>query len=81
MATFYFDFQDDDKLLSDLDGLEFETFGEAKRQAIRALAEITQQSLPKHNHHVFAISIRNTDAQTLLRASLIFDIEIDQGLN
>ena len=77
MAIFYFDFQDDDEHQADEEGLEFETFDEAKRQAIRALGEVTQESLPKHNHHVFAVSIRDADAQTLLRASVIFDVDID----
>ena len=62
MATFYFDFQDDGELLPDREGLDFESFGEAKRQAIRALTEITQETLPKHNHHVFAVSIRTPDS-------------------
>jgi hypothetical protein len=79
MATFYFDFQDDGELLPDREGLDFESFGEAKRQAIRALTEITQETLPKHNHHVFAVSIRNADARTLLRASIVFDIDVDQA--
>ncbi|WP_457155213.1 DUF6894 family protein [Mesorhizobium sp. P5_C1] len=42
MATFYFDFRDDGELVPDREGLDFESFGEAKRQAIRPLTEITQ---------------------------------------
>ncbi len=70
MRRFYFDFLDGDTFSRDDDGLLLESLGVAEDQAIRAIAEIARDSLPKRLSPEVCMRVRDEHGQAVLSVAI-----------
>ena len=76
MPHFFIDTSDEDQLVRDDDGYEFEDLEAAKRAAISALPDMARDRLPDRDAHAFFAIVRNSEGDDLLRASLSLQVEL-----
>jgi hypothetical protein len=74
MARYYFDVMDDDVLVPDEEGGEFENDQSAAEEAALVLAEMAKARLPGSIRRDMSVRVRNS-AGPLLRTSLSFTVE------
>jgi hypothetical protein len=74
MPRYYFDFRDDDALLSDDVGLEFDSIEDVRDEAARALAEHGKFVLPGAVRRVLSVDARDEESEPVLQARLVFEV-------
>ena len=73
MSRYYFDFQPNGELYPDYQGVELSGLVAAKDQAIKILAEISQDAPPRGGRRELAISVRDRSKRLLLKATLVVE--------
>jgi hypothetical protein len=73
MAHYYFDLQDDEGLVPDDIGLEFDTLEKAKTEAARALTEMARDQVGGPKRLVLVVKVRNEHKRPLLEVRLILE--------
>jgi hypothetical protein len=74
MPHYYFDTRDNEKFVSDDEGVEISSFQQVKAEASRAMADFAKDALPGSVIRMLAIEVRD-DFGPVLRVSLRFGIE------
>jgi hypothetical protein len=77
MALYYFDVDDNGTVYRDDQGTDCDTFGRVKEEAIRALVEMINDSLPDGDHHRLTIKVRDEGGGMVLKVSLNFEVEAE----
>jgi hypothetical protein len=72
MPRFYFDTYEDDAVFADAFGDEFESFEEARAQAISILPDMARDEIPEGDHREFGCDVRDASGVIVYRARLIF---------
>jgi hypothetical protein len=75
MPRFFFDTNDGDRILRDEDGSDLAGIGEAKAEAVKALAEVARSGLAGGDYREFAFNVRDEGGHTVFRARLTLVIE------
>jgi hypothetical protein len=75
MPLYFFDVTDTGRTSHDNRGMELPSLIEARREALRALADIAKDELPNGDYRDFTIHIRENDGPPLLTASLSLRVE------
>ena len=76
MARFFFDSRDDDDVIVDDEGLDFETFEEVKREAAKTLALIAVDVLPGTLRRCLGIDVKNEAGDLVLVTELVFEAHV-----
>jgi hypothetical protein len=74
MQRYYFDFRDDQGLITDEEGVELEGLEAARLAALRGLPNPTRE-LNGADATEFAVEVRNAAGRPVLKASLILQIQ------
>jgi len=72
---FYFDLREGSRFIPDDDGLEFDSFDEAEREAAIAAAEIGRDRLPQGDTREITIEVRNEHGQRVLTVTVSIEVE------
>jgi len=72
MPLFYFDFAANDDVSVDTIGQELENESVAHKEAVKALAEIAAEEIPRDGELVLTVTVTDADRQTLFRAQMTF---------
>lgn len=72
MARFYFDLYENNALLADEFGDEFDSFEEARAQAISILPDMARNEIPEGEHQEFGCDVRDASRVVVYRARLTF---------
>jgi hypothetical protein len=75
MPRYFFDTRDDDRLLSDDEGLELPDMEAVKVQAAKSLAELARDVLPCSTRRELAVEVRDL-RQSVMKALLHFEAVI-----
>ncbi len=70
MHRYFFDIDDDDRLVRDDEGLMLTSDEAARKQALAALPGITGEHLPDGDRRTFVVAIRNEAGEVIYRATL-----------
>ena len=70
MPRFYFDVLDGDAFTRDDDGFDLMSLNAAEGEAIRAIAEIGQESLPKRPTSELCVRVRDSHGYPVLTVTL-----------
>jgi hypothetical protein len=70
MPLFYFDLSVDGDVVVDPDGMRLAEIGEARFEAVVALAEMMVDAIKEGNQRSFDITIRDEDRKELARLSI-----------
>lgn len=76
MALYFFDVRDDNRVYPDDQGTEMDGLNEARTEAFAALADYVKDIRPTEDRRRVAIEVRNENSQPLLKAVMIFEIEV-----
>ncbi len=74
MPRFYIDTSDQETLLLDEEGHEFEDVEDARTAAIDALPDMARDVLPDGDNRAFIAIVRDEHSRVLLQASLSFNV-------
>jgi len=74
VPRFYFDVREGAKFIPDEEGLEFDSFETAEREAAIAAAEIGRDQLPKGDAREVTVEIRNEHRQRVLTVTVSMEI-------
>jgi uncharacterized protein DUF6894 len=74
VPRFYFDVREGEKFIADEEGLEFDSFETAEREAATAAAEIGRDRLPKGDAREVTVEIRNEHRQRVLTVTVSMEI-------
>ncbi len=74
MPRFYFDVREGAKFIPDEEGLEFDSFEVAEREAATAAAEIGRDRLPKGEAREITVELRNEHRQRVLTVTVSMEI-------
>ena len=72
MPLFYFDFTANDDVSIDTIGQVLENENVAHKEAVKALAEIAAEEIPRDGKLVLTVTVTDADRQTLFRAQMTF---------
>jgi hypothetical protein len=75
MTRFYFDVRANDKLDSDLDGLELKGLEFAKNEAVKVLCDLAREALPAAPRHKLSVDVRNGEGNLVFRTMLVFAVK------
>jgi hypothetical protein len=75
MPRFYFDTYDDDRAVTDGQGIVLIDLEEAKEEAIKALPDMARDGLPDGEYREFVVDVRDEAGQRVLRARLTLVVE------
>ncbi|WP_192250382.1 DUF6894 family protein [Mesorhizobium silamurunense] len=75
MALYYFDVNDNGVVYPDDQGIECADFPRVKKEAIRALVEMINDSVPDGDHHLIRIKVRQEGGDLVLQAAIRLDVE------
>jgi len=67
---YFFDIDDDRRLIRDRDGHEFQTRQEVRNAAIVALPDIARDELPDGDRRVFTVKVRDGTGKFVFEATL-----------
>jgi len=73
MPLFYFDFTQNDVAHPDGVGQELQDITVAKREAVKALAEIAAEEIPRDGKLVLAVTLYDEDREVRFSAKLTFE--------
>ena len=73
MPLFFFDFTQNDALQEDTVGQELADEKVAKREAVKALAEIAAEEIPRDGRLVLAVIVHDEDREVRFSARLTFE--------
>jgi hypothetical protein len=73
MPRFFFDSRDDDDLIVDDEGLEFDSFEAAKSQATKSLALLALDVLPGSLRRRLGIDVKNESGALIFVTELTFE--------
>jgi hypothetical protein len=76
MALYYFDIRDGNRLFPDDQGSEMDGLNAARIEAFAALADYVKEIAPTENRRRVAIEVRDEDSKPLLKAVVIFEVEV-----
>ncbi|EHK53904.1 DUF6894 family protein [Allomesorhizobium alhagi] len=76
MALYFFDVRDDNRLYPDDQGTEMDGLKAARTEAFAALADYVKEIVPTENRRRVAIEVRNEKSKPLLKAVMIFEVEV-----
>jgi hypothetical protein len=76
MARYFFDLRDNDRLLPDAEGTVLDSLDAARRWAVWALSEYIKDIVPDESHRSIAIEVRDKDSRPLMKAVMVFEVEI-----
>ena len=74
MPRYYFHFLNDDALLCDEDGLEFDGIDDVRNEAAAALAERAKDVRPGALRRVLSVDVRDEESEPVLQARLVFEV-------
>jgi hypothetical protein len=75
VPRFFFDIDDGQKVISDLDGAEFPSVKAARREAAQALAEMAKDLLPNDGtERKMSIRVRDHSGQQMLHVTLDYTV-------
>jgi hypothetical protein len=74
MPRFYFDVREGTRFIPDEEGLEFDSFEAAEREAATAAAEIGRDRLPKGDAREITVEVRNEHRQRVLTVTVSMEI-------
>ncbi|RUW61610.1 hypothetical protein [Mesorhizobium sp. M7A.F.Ca.US.008.03.1.1] len=77
MPLYYFDVDDNGTVYPDDEGSDCDTFDRVKEEAIRALVEMIQNSLPDGDRHKLVIKVRDDRGGVVLQVSLNFEVQAE----
>jgi hypothetical protein len=69
---YFFDVDDDQRLIRDPDGHEFETREGMRDAAVAALPDIARDELPNGSRRVFTVKVRDETGRYVYQATLSF---------
>lgn len=72
MPLFYFDFTANDDVSIDTIGQVLENENVAHKEAVKALAEIAAEEIPRDGKLVLTVTVTDADRKTLFRAQMTF---------
>jgi len=72
MPQFYFDFASNDDVSVDTIGQELENEEMAHKEAVKALAEIAAEEIPRDGELVLTVTVTDAERQTLFTAQMTF---------
>jgi head-tail adaptor len=75
MPRFYFDVREGARFIPDDEGLEFDSFEAAEREAAETAAEIGRDRLPTGDTREITIEMRNEHRQRVLTVKVLMDID------
>ena len=70
MPRYYFDLFEDDRLMTDDEGVELRDLYEAREQAQRLLPDITRDVMPDGDSRAFTVLVRCSEKRIRLQATL-----------
>ena len=73
MRRYFFDTFDDEKIISDDEGLELASFDLVKREATATLGELARDLLPSSDRRSLAVKVRDEKNRSILVAELKFE--------
>lgn len=80
MTRYFFDIDDGQRHTPDDDGTEMADRAQLRKEAIRALADVTRDELPNSDQRVFSIKVRDGDDRQVFYATLTLVAEwMDNG--
>jgi hypothetical protein len=74
VPRYFFDFRDDDALVADDDGLDFDALEDVRDEAATALAEHAKYVLPGALRRVLSVDVRDEQSEPVLQARLVFEV-------
>lgn len=77
MAIYYFDVDDNGSVSHDDQGVECSDFAGVKKEAISALVEMINDTLPDGDHHRMVIKVRDDGGNLVLQVALNFEVEAE----
>lgn len=79
MPVFYFDFTANDDVSIDTVGQELYDKGMAHKEAVKALAEIAAEEIPRDGKLVLTVTVNDAERHPLFKAQMIFQpaVEVD----
>ena len=75
MPRYFFDTYDGERLQTDDQGIEFESFAAAKDAAQKALPDMARETLGDGTHRTYVVSVRDEVGSVELRVALTMVIE------
>ena len=72
MPLFYFDFASNNDVSVDTVGQELDNEGLAHKEAVKALAEMAAEEIPRDGELVLTVTVCDSDRQTLFKAQMRF---------
>lgn len=79
VPRYFFDSRDGDFVRDD-EGLEFDGIERARDEAMRGLADLAREAIPKSTRRELAVDVRDEAGRQLLRVSLWFEVEVQAQL-
>ncbi|WP_181167788.1 hypothetical protein [Mesorhizobium sp. B2-4-19] len=73
MTIYYFDVEENGELTPDRAGVECTDFNHAKKEAVRAIVDMTRDALPDGDHHELQLTVRDKSGAVVLEVTLNFD--------
>lgn len=73
MTIFYFDVEENGNLARDRHGIDCADFDHAKKEAIRAIVDMTRDALPDGDHHELRVTVRDRSGAVVVGVTLNFD--------
>jgi hypothetical protein len=77
MALYYFDIEDNGAVFADDQGTECADLNQVKREAIRTLVEMVNESLPDGDQHTLRIKVRSEGGNVVLQVAINFEVEAE----
>ena len=75
MARYYFDFNDGETMMVDEGGIELDGVEAVHREALKALADVAKEFIPKGGQRSIVVGVRDEAGQRVLMAALSLNVQ------